>query len=329
LSRSLIIAALFAALATRGSEAQPKPAPDPWTDPAKHKVGFVNVTSKVRLHYLDYGGTGPTVLFLAGLGNTAHAFDDFAPALTDRFHVVALTRRGFGQSSHPDSGYDIGRLVEDVRAAIQRLHLGRVILIGHSIAGEEMTYLASKHPDEVSKLVYLDAAYDRITASEMMAEVFPVPPTVPPRPEPTEADTATAAAYVEFVHRTRGVNIPESDIRERYKYDGWNEEVTDAYQSIGVVRPNYRGVRAPALAIYAVTDTVTQLEPWQREDREHITGMMELIRGTEFVEKKLREQFKREVAHSGVVEIHGGHHWIFVSHRDQVLAEVRRFLALR
>ena len=125
------------------------------------------------------------------------------------------------------------------------------------------------------------------------------------------------------------MNIPESDIRERYKYDGWNEEVTDAYQSIGVVRPNYRGVRAPALAIYAVTDTVTQLEPWQREDREHITGMMELIRGTEFVEKKLREQFKREVAHSGVVEIHGGHHWIFVSHRDQVLAEVRRFLALR
>jgi pimeloyl-ACP methyl ester carboxylesterase len=292
-------------------------------------VGFVDVAPKVRLHYLDFGGTGPTVLFLAGLGNTAHAFDDFAPALTDRFHVVALTRRGFGQSSHPDSGYDTHRLVEDIRVAIQRLHLGRVIVIGHSIAGEEMTYLASKYPDEVSKLVYLDAAYDRVAANEMMGDVFPVPPKVPSPPEPGDADTATVAGYVDFVHRTRGVNIPESDIRERYKYDGWNEEITDAYQSIGAIRPNYRGVRAPALAIYAVTDTTTQLEPWQRADREHVTGLMEVIRGTEFVEKKLREQFRRDVAHSGVVEIHGGHHWIFVSHHDEVLAEVRRFLAVR
>lgn len=316
------------ALVAHSAAAQPKPPADTWTDPTKHKSGFVNVTSTVRIHYLDYGGTGPTVLFLAGLGNTAHAFDNFAPALTDKFHVVALTRRGFGESTHPDSGYELPRLVEDIRAAVQRLHLGRVILIGHSIAGEEMTYLASKHPDEVSKLVYLDAAYDRIAGDSMISEVFVVPPSVPGRPEPTEADTATAAGYVDFVHRTRGVNIPEPDIRARYKYDGWNEEITDAYQSIGVVHPNYRGIRAPALAIYAVTDTVTQLEPWQRSDREHAAGLQELIRGTEFVVKKLREQFKKQVAHGGVVEIHGGHHWIFVSHHDEVLADVRKFLTL-
>ena len=313
-------------LVARGVAAQPKVAADAWTDPARHKVGFVNVTSTVRLHYLDYGGSGPTVLFLAGLGNTAHAFDDFAPALTDHFHVVALTRRGFGESTHPPEGFDTPRLVEDIRAAIQRLHLGRVILIGHSIAGEEMTYLASKHPDEVVKLVYLDAAYDRVAADSMIDEIFPVAPSVPARPEPTDADTATAAAYVEFVHRTRGVNIPESDIRERYKYDGWNEEITRAYQSIGAERPNYRSIRAPALAVYAVIDTVTQLEPWQRADHARVRGLMELIRGTEFVEKRLRDQFKSQVSKGEVLEIHGGHHWIFVSHRDQVIEAVRRFL---
>ena len=36
-----------------------------------------------------------TVLLLPGIGNTAHAYDDFAPGLTDRFHVYAMTRRGF------------------------------------------------------------------------------------------------------------------------------------------------------------------------------------------------------------------------------------------
>ena len=302
--------------------------PVPWKDPTNHKSGFVDVARNVRLHYLDFGGVGPSVVFLPGLGNTAHAFDNFAPAFTDRFHVVALTRRGFGESSHPASGYDTPRLVEDIRTAIEKLHLGRVILIGHSIAGEEMTRFAGKYPDRVSKLVYLDAAYDRIAADSMMSEVFTVLPDIPIPPQPTAADTATVEAYVQFVHRTRGVDIPESDIRTRYRYDGWNENITRAYESIGAEHPNYRAVKAPALAVYAVVDTVTQLEPWQRTDREHAAGLQEVIRGTEFVERKLREQFRNQVAHSGVVEIHGGHHWIFVSHRDEVLAAVRRFLAL-
>jgi pimeloyl-ACP methyl ester carboxylesterase len=322
------IATLVAIACAPGvASTQPKPADnDKWRDSTRHKVGFVQVTSSVRLHYLDFGGTGPAIVLLPGLGNTAHAFDHFAPAFTDRFHVVALTRRGFGESTHPDTGYDTRRLVEDIRTAIDKLHLGRVILIGHSIAGEEMTRFAGTYPDRVAKLVYLDGAYDRIAADSMLNEVFPVLPDVPPRPLPTEADTASPAAYVDFVHRTRGVNIPESDIRTRYRYDGWQEEMGFGYQAMSVEHPNYRRVRAPALAIYAVTDTVSQLEPWQRADRERAAGLQELIRGTEFVEKKLRSQFRDEVQHGFVLEIHGGHHWIFVSHRDEVIAAVRRFL---
>ena len=297
-----------------------------WTDPAKHKPGFIAVASNVQLHYLDFGGTGPTLLFIPGLGNTAHAFDDFAPAFIDKYHVVAMTRRGFGESSHPAEGYDTSQLVEDIRTLIARLKLGRVILVGHSIAGEEMSRFASTYPDEVTKLVYLDAAYDRVAADSMFSEIFVVPPDIPTRPKPTARDTASVEAYVRYVHATRGINIPESDIRARFQYDGWNEELTRAYQSIGAERPNYRSIRAPALALYAVIDTVTQLEPWQRADRRRVRGLMELIRGTAFVEKKLRDQFKSQVSKGEVLEIHGAHHWIFVSHRDTVIAAVRRFL---
>jgi non-heme chloroperoxidase len=265
--RRLVIA--IAVCAPSGLVAQPKASTlgIPWRDPANHKAGFVQISKDVRLHYLDFGGTGPSILMIPGLGNTAHAFDDLAPAFTDRFHVVAMTRRGFGESSHPADGYDIKTLVDDIRTVIDRLHLGRVILVGHSIAGEEMTRLAGQYPDQVLKLVYLDAAYDRVAADSMIDDVFPVLPEVAPRPEPTAADTATPEAYVQFVHRTRGVNIPEADIRTRYRYDGWNEEITLAYESIGSEHPQYKQIRAPALAIYAVPDTVTQLEPWQRDDK--------------------------------------------------------------
>jgi len=299
---------------------------DGWVDGARHKPGFVTVAPGVRIHYLDFGGTGEPVVLLAGLGNTAHAYDDFAPALTDRYHVIALTRRGFGESSHPKTGYETPQLVDDILAALDRLHLGRVVLIGHSIAGEEMTLLAGEHPDRVSKLVYLDAAYDRVTADSLLDAAFPVALDIPSRPEPGKADTATAAGYVAFVHKTRGVNIPEADIRARYHYDGWNEEITLAYNSVGVETPNYRAIRAPALAIYAVTDTITQLEPWQRSDREHAVGLQQMIRGNEQAERPSRVQFKKEMGHGTVLEIHGGHHWIFVSNRDEVVGAIRKFL---
>jgi pimeloyl-ACP methyl ester carboxylesterase len=161
----------------------------------------------------------------------------------------------------------------------------------------------------------------------MFQEIFPVSPNVPARPMPTAADTATPAAYVAFVHRTRGLNIPEADIRTRYRYDGWNEEITLAYQSMTVEHPAYRAVRAPALAIYAVIDAVSQLEPWQRADRAHAAGLQEAIRGSEFVDRRLRSKFKSQVAHAEVVEIRGGHHWIFVSNVDEVVTAMRRFLA--
>ena len=50
----------------------------------------------VRFHYLDWGGDGDPLLLLAGLGCTAHVFAELAPHLTDRFRVLALTRRGHG-----------------------------------------------------------------------------------------------------------------------------------------------------------------------------------------------------------------------------------------
>jgi pimeloyl-ACP methyl ester carboxylesterase len=203
-----------------------------------------------------------------------------------------------------------------------------VTVIGHSIAGEEMTRLAGQYPSLVDKLVYLDAAYDRVAADALLQEIFPVPPNIPGRPEPTAADTATPAAYVAFVHRVRGVNIPEADIRVRFKYDGWREEITNAYQSIQAEHPNYSAVKAPALAIYAVTDSVAQLEPWQRADREHAAAWQDVIRGLDRVDRSSREQFRREVEHGTVLEIHGAHHWVFVSNREEVLAAVRGFLGV-
>jgi pimeloyl-ACP methyl ester carboxylesterase len=119
---------------------------------------FVNVERNVKLEVLDWGGTGRPMVLLTGLGNTAHVFDDLAHDLRANYHVYGITRRGFGRSSVPDVGYSADRLGDDVLAVVDSLHLVKPVLVGHSIAGEELSSVGSRHGDRVSALIYLDAA---------------------------------------------------------------------------------------------------------------------------------------------------------------------------
>src|SRR5687767_5230885 len=80
------------------------------------RSGTVTVTPGVRLNYLDCGGEGEPVLLLPGLYANADIYNDFAPRLTDRFRVLALSRRAHGRSDEPATGYEPDSLVEDIRA---------------------------------------------------------------------------------------------------------------------------------------------------------------------------------------------------------------------
>jgi pimeloyl-ACP methyl ester carboxylesterase len=132
-------------------------------DPPKHSVQFITVDkdsgNDVKLEVLDWGGSGPPIVFLSGLGANAHVFDKFAPKFSDRYHVYGITRRGYGKSSVPNRGYEADRLGDDVLVVIDALKLNKPVLVGHSIAGEELSSIGSRHPEKVAGLVYLEAGY--------------------------------------------------------------------------------------------------------------------------------------------------------------------------
>jgi non-heme chloroperoxidase len=133
------------------------------TDSWAHRVQFVTVDQGVQLEVLDWGGSGRPLIFLAGAGDTAHRFDGFAPQFTAQHHVYGITRRGFGASSKPtpaNGNYSADHLGDDVLAVMKALHIDRPVLIGHSIAGEELSSVGSRFPEKVSGLIYLDAATD-------------------------------------------------------------------------------------------------------------------------------------------------------------------------
>lgn len=131
-------------------------------DSSKHSVQMISVEKGVSLEVLDWGGTGRPLVLLASLGDNAHIFDDFAPKLTSKYHVYGITRRGRGASSKPEPNainYTADRLGEDVLAVIDALHLIKPVIAGHSISGEELSYIGSHHPEKVAGLIYMEAGY--------------------------------------------------------------------------------------------------------------------------------------------------------------------------
>ena len=129
-------AVLLISLAARGQGA------GAWQDPSLHKVQFVTVEDGIQLEVLDWGGHGRPVVLLAGLGFTAHVFDGFAEKLAESSHVYGITRRGYGVSSRPASEYTEERLVQDDLRVFDVLKLTLPVVIGHSVAGNELSQLA-------------------------------------------------------------------------------------------------------------------------------------------------------------------------------------------
>lgn len=121
----------------------------------------VPVNDSVRLEVKDWGGIGAPLILLAGFGQTASDFQDFASSFTKDHRVVAITRRGFGGSTAPApevANYTPERLAADTIAVLDKLKIRKAFVAGHSVAGQELSELGSRYPDRVAGLIYLDAA---------------------------------------------------------------------------------------------------------------------------------------------------------------------------
>ena len=281
----------------------------------------------VSLEVLDWGGTGTTLVFLAGLGNTAHVFDDFAPQFTDSFHVIGITRRGFGASSGALPANDLDTLVADVAAAIDTLGLGPVTLAGHSIAGEEMTRFAEADSARCVGLVYLDAAYDR---SDIATTARSQPEAPPPK---FGAADFVSFSSVRAVHaRVMGVREPESEIRATERFDSSDHylgEVTasalKARVASGARVARYDRSHCRALGIFAPPDSIADVLPYAAElDAAGRAQAEALFRFVASVVADGRARFTR-FPQNEAVDI-PGNHYIFLERPREVEHAMRAFL---
>ena len=295
-------------------------------------IRHVSIDPAVSLEVIDWGGGGTPVVLLAGLGHTAHVFAEFAPQLTDTYHVIGITRRGFGSSSLPEVGYDVPTLADDIRVVLDSLGIARAVLAGHSLGGDEMTLFARRYPERVAALIYIEAAYNRSSSRDSMAR-YAVPPSE--TPPPSDADQASVAAYQSYYARVNGVTMPRSEIEAMYRWAPDGRRIGDVTPSWVYGRiiesledPDYSGLEMPALAIYATQYPVTELFlDYDSRDSATQSDMRMYHEASLRIAALSREHFRSHMTNGRTEEISGAGHSLYITHAAQTIDAMKRFLA--
>jgi non-heme chloroperoxidase len=310
--------------------------PPLWHDPSNHKVQFVTVEDGVQLEVLDWGGSGRPLVLLAGLGFTAHVFDGFAEKLTDSYHVYGITRRGYGASSRPASGYTGQRRAEDDLRVFDALKLVAPVVVGHSVAGDELSQLGIHHYERIGGVVYLDAMHDGTDDwTDYDALCGKLPEAMQRAPAPSPSDLKSFPAYRDWRLRTQGVRIPESELRNQFAENP--DGSVGSYKTPGNVpeaimaggsKHDLSEIRAPVLAFVGYPEL-----PQDQIRKNDVTDVaertiIEAVYGTFIGMARIRiDRINRAPGGTRVVELWGADHFVFLSNEGDVLRELRAFLA--
>jgi pimeloyl-ACP methyl ester carboxylesterase len=330
MTRSTIIVGLASLLTVaRPLVAQDKPDN---RDTTPHSIRFVTVQDDVKLEVLDWGGSGRPLILLHGGNSTAHEFDKFAPKLIGSYHVYGITRRGCGASSAPpptDENYTADRLGDDVLAVIGELGIDAPVLVGHSLGGQELSSIGSRHPERVAGLIYLDAAYqyafyDRskglldIEVNEVRRKLAQLEPGKRPQDPRSLIDELLQTDLPELERTLRQID-------ERFK-GAPPQPPASAQQARPAIPPivaamnrgsqRYTDIRASVLAFYA-------FEPVSGPDGSPARAAVE---ARNQMKRDQAAAFQAGVPTARVVRLDNASHDVFMSNESDVLREMDEFI---
>jgi len=222
-----------------------------------HKEGFIQST-KIKLHYLDWGGSGPPLILLYGLGDSPYLFEGMAESLQKNFRIIAYSKRCHGNSEVIDSIYDTVTLAEDLKILLDSLLIEKANLLGWSMGGNEITEFAIRYPERTDKLIYLESGYD--FSDEAFQTILK---TIPNSPFPDKVDLHSLDAYRSWYHKFWFGDIEWNHVLESnliasvsIKSDSSvmtkpNDQISKSFlESIMSYRRDYEKIQAPALAVY-------------------------------------------------------------------------------
>src|SRR5215467_104237 len=116
---------------------------------------FAKIDSK-RIHYLT-AGQGPALLLLHGYTQTSRMWRPLIDKLKDKFTIIAPDLPGIGDSDIPKDGCDMKTAAIRIHALAKSTGVTKAWVVGHDIGLMVAYAYAAQFPQEVEKLVVMDA----------------------------------------------------------------------------------------------------------------------------------------------------------------------------
>jgi len=116
----------------------------------------IELPNRVTISYVEQGApSGVPVLLLHGVTDSWHSFDPVLPFLPTSIHAFALSQRGHGDSSRPETGYRFDDFASDVAAFMEALQIESAVIAGHSMGSAVAQRFAIDYPERTRGLVLI------------------------------------------------------------------------------------------------------------------------------------------------------------------------------
>ncbi|WP_152362183.1 alpha/beta fold hydrolase [Microlunatus speluncae] len=265
-------------------------------------VGTQNSTP-VELYYEDQGAGQPIVL-IHGYPLDGHSWErQTRELLAAGYRVITYDRRGFGQSSKVNDGYDYDTFAADLNTLLETLELTDVILVGFSMGtGELARYVKNHGHGRVAKLAFLASLEPFLVARDDNPE------GVPQSVFDDIVATAKADRYAWFTAFYQNLYNLADTLGSRISQE--------------VVTANWNtATRSAPVAAYAVVPS------WIEDFRDDVTAVREsgkpvlILHGTAdqiLPIDATGRRFHQAVPDATYVEVEGAPHGLLWTHADEV-----------
>lgn len=126
--------------------------------PHSDRSRFINVDG-IRLHYQEFGDvSAPPLILIHGYTASAYVWKTSAPKLAESgSRVIAVDLVGFGYSEKPRwFDYSIQAQARIIARFMERLGIGRAVIVGSSYGGAVALNLALDYAEKAARLVLVD-----------------------------------------------------------------------------------------------------------------------------------------------------------------------------
>jgi pimeloyl-ACP methyl ester carboxylesterase len=124
---------------------------------ANSESEFVEIDG-MQVHYRDEGKGIPLIL-IHGTSASLHTWDAWTEELKKNFRVIRLDLPAFGLTGpHPQRDYKIPTYVQFLHKFLQKLSIESAYMAGNSLGGLITWEYALAYPQEVKKMILLDAS---------------------------------------------------------------------------------------------------------------------------------------------------------------------------